>query len=259
MHLLLLCIYVHLSTQLPDLRVDADVVRKSLSHDSIANNDACLIDEGCLVATHPNGSVVDDSAQRRHLVRFSTRIWNLGDSNVHIGRAPMREGTGPAPNGTVVDPWWEYAGCHGHYHIRDLARHELFRADTDEQIELIGGMKTGFCMRDNLCIGGAVQHYTCDNQGITAGCADHYGSHLPCQWIDFTDVPPGEYVLRITVNADRLIPESNYTNNAVSVRFDSRLLPLFVAPTSPAVYGLAIGIALVLSIVFVLILYCYAL
>ncbi len=259
MILLLLCVCVHISVQLADLRVDADILQKSLSRDSIANRDPCLIDEGCLVAVHPDGTVIDDSAQRRQLVRFSTRIWNTGDENVHIGRPPMREGEGPAPNGTAVDPWWEYAGCHGHYHIRDLARHELFRADTGEQIELVGGMKTGFCMRDNVCRNGASQRYTCNDQGITTGCADHYGSHLPCQWIDFTDVPPGLYKLRVTVNVDRFIPESNYTNNAVVVQFDSRLLPVFVPPLSPVIYGLAIGATLLVCSSLAIVAYCYAL
>ena len=44
-------------------------------------------------------------------------------------------------------------------------------------------------------------------------CGDLYGSYLDCQWIDVTDVPAGKYILRQTVNPDRLGVESDYRNN----------------------------------------------
>lgn len=61
--------------------------------------------------------------------------------------------------------------------------------------------------------------YTCTNQGISRGYADTYAVGLPCQWIDITGVPPGEYTLRISLNhprADSLLPqlvERDYENN----------------------------------------------
>ena len=46
-------------------------------------------------------------------------------------------------------------------------------------------------------------------------CGDLYGSHLDCQWIDITDVPLGTYTLRLRVNPDYLVLESDYKNNEV--------------------------------------------
>ena len=33
--------------------------------------------------------------------------------------------------------------------------------------------------------------------GISAGCADVYGDHLDCQWIDISDVPLGTYTFKV--------------------------------------------------------------
>ncbi len=51
-------------------------------------------------------------------------------------------------------------------------------------------------------------------------CGDFYGSHLDCQWIDVTDVPLGRYILRQTVNPDKLAQESDYENNIVECTVD---------------------------------------
>ncbi|MCA9697946.1 MAG: hypothetical protein KC431_10515, partial [Myxococcales bacterium] len=42
--------------------------------------------------------------------------------------------------------------------------------------------------------------YTCYNQGLSLGWSDTYGAALDCQWIDVTDVAPGDYTLRMEVN-----------------------------------------------------------
>jgi hypothetical protein len=50
-----------------------------------------------------------------------------------------------------------------------------------------------------------------------------YEADLPCQWIDVTDVPPGDYVLRATLNQPRpesalpVLVERDYDNNVVEV------------------------------------------
>ena len=58
------------------------------------------------------------------------------------------------------------------------------------------------------------------DQGISQSCSDNYGAELECQWVDITDVPPGSYVMRATVNGSRKIVERDYDNNHVDVNLE---------------------------------------
>jgi hypothetical protein len=185
----------------PDLLVDGQYLRNTIEQDFVdGDEDSCLVTERCV--TGPG---------RRRVVRFGTRIANIGNEDLAIG----------TPGGS--NPLWEWAQCHGHYHYANYANYDLI--DVESGMALPIGTKNGFCVLDyevwdsDLATSGC-DNYDCQNQGISVGCADVYDSTLNCQWVDITDVPAGRYDLRVTANPDTGIPELDYTNNSATVRIE---------------------------------------
>jgi hypothetical protein len=79
------------------------------------------------------------------------------------------------------------------------------------------GHKGSFCMLDLSVVDGFpgnAQFGDCgSNQGISEGMADIYTAGLPCQFVDITGLPSGDYTLQVEVNITKQLPESNYNNN----------------------------------------------
>jgi PKD repeat protein len=176
----------------PDLEVSLNDLFTSMYVTTINGTDACLVNEGCLQGL---GS--------RQIIRFSTRIANIGTQDYFIG----------VPNAN--NPQFEYDLCHNHYHYEGYAEYLLY--DTNNQPMPQIGFKNGFCVLDLSCPSGLVAKYTCGNMGITAGCADIYSSGLSCQWIDVTDVPAGSYTLVVRTNWD----QSPDANGRYELRYDN--------------------------------------
>jgi hypothetical protein len=179
---------------LPDLIVDAPYLAQTAIIDYLDVQDECLVEERCV------GGVGE-----RKLLRFGTRIANIGPADLQLGR-PV-EG---------VDHWI-WSQCHSHFHYEAYAAYDLYDPSVDEILPI--GAKNGFSVIDigvwdnelapNGCVG-----YNSRNQGITSGCQDTYSRNLQCQWIDITDVDDGAYKLIVTTNPVGQIPETNLENNA---------------------------------------------
>ena len=175
----------------------------------------------------------------RLLVRFTVGTANIGDADLFIGD--------PQSHVDANDGLFEFALCHQHYHFRNYAKYELVDPASGK---VWRAAKRGFCMLDtdpNPAWLGLPprdhQFRSCGstssggNQGISVGWTDTYRFFLGGQYfvLDGGDgqapVPPGRYVIRITVNppfpASRgsacpykdsagnchMLPESNYFNN----------------------------------------------
>lgn len=160
----------------PDLLMDVGALRNSISIKQETNTDQCLINEGCM-----RGYGVRD------VINFRTVIANVGDADYFIGA--------PEENPDQFD----FDNCHNHYHYGGYAEYVLY----DEYGQYIPiGFKNGFCVIDLNCPSQDMYKYSCNYMGLSAGCLDIYAENLPCQWIDITDVPDGNYTFVTRVNWD---------------------------------------------------------
>jgi len=177
---------------MPDLRWVANLMDSSIRvMPETFPADSCEMEEQCIGAPGT-----------RQLLRFDAIAENAGTADLIVG---------PPPSPGISAGNFVWSRCHGHHHFNGYAVYEL--VDGDDVV--ITGRKQAFCILDTIqrTPGKASNGYTCINQGLTAGWADVYSSGLACQWLDITDVPAGAYTLRVTVNPDGLLPESDRTNN----------------------------------------------
>jgi hypothetical protein len=148
----------------------------------------------------------------RRLLSFNTETRNIGSGDLVLGN--------PATNSLFV-----WAKCHQHYHFEKFAEYHLLDLSGNVVTNAFGH-KVGFCMEDYQpwAPNAPPAKYNCTYQGIQAGWSDVYSGYIPnqfigvaCQYMDITDVPPGDYSLQLIVNPDGLLPESNYGNNTTYV------------------------------------------
>lgn len=186
------------------------------------------------------------------LLRFTVSTPNIGTADLVVG-----DPTSHFENG---DGLFEFASCHRHFHFRHYSLYELIDPATGFTWR---AAKRGFCMIDiekfQEFPGPAnnERHYlSCGapatetepafpgNQGISVGWADTYVWQLAGQFfvLDGGDgqapVPPGTYIIRITVNPPftpaagepcpfkdpigfcHQLPELNYFNNVTEIQID---------------------------------------
>lgn len=165
----------------PDLTVDPQRFTSQMEIvDRYFSDGTCAIEEGAVGGTG-----------YRRILRFDTVVMNGGDGDLVVGDRSD-------PNNPYADAF-EFAPCHGHYHIKDFSAYELLNSGGTV---VVAGHKQGFCFEDSFKYdGGKSNGYSCAYQGITSGWGDWYYKQLTGQWIDITGVPEGDYTVRVTINA----------------------------------------------------------
>lgn len=219
------------SAPMPDLIVDQASLRQ---HWVVRTEDlgpVCSVIEGGV------------TPGEHQLVRFNVSTPNIGDADLVVGD----------PNEAVNQGLFEFAECHDHFHFKHYALYQLIDPRTGF---IWKAAKRGFCMIDIERYGGyegkADNKRRFDrcgaigvpgNQGVSRGWTDIYIWKLGGQYfiLDGGDgqppVPPGEYILRITVNPPfvpaageacpnsdpnhpgvcHTLPESDYENNVAQI------------------------------------------
>jgi len=186
---------------LPDLRVNYEaaadrnklrVVERSFAVDSGELEEACVGGPG-----------------KRRLLLFEGRLENWGPGDLDLG--PQED-----------NPLFVYSECHDHYHTQNFAEYLLLNKDGSLAAR---GHKQGYCVADSVRIGDSSSSdperpppgrgTPCNR--LTAGYADVYNTDTPCQWIDITEVDPGDYLLEVTINPDGHVAETNTKNNTIQV------------------------------------------
>ncbi|XP_072295386.1 lysyl oxidase-like 5a [Eucyclogobius newberryi] len=159
----------------------------------------CAAEENCLSSSAYRPGVSD--LEYRVLLRFPQRVKNQGTADF-LPQRPRHQ--------------WEWHYCHQHYHSMEaFSTYDLL--DVSTGLKVAQGHKASFCLEDTNCDPGIRRRYACTShtQGLGPGCYDTYHANIDCQWIDITDVPPGNYILKVTVNPAHLVEESDFSNNEV--------------------------------------------
>ncbi|XP_026130376.1 protein-lysine 6-oxidase-like [Carassius auratus] len=185
---------------LPDLVGDPYYIQASAYVQSVPMyNLRCAAEENCLASSAYRSSVRDYDT--RMLLRFPQRVMNQGTSDFLPSRPRYS---------------WEWHSCHQHYHSMDeFSHYDLLESSSQRRVA--EGHKASFCLEDTSCDYGYYRRYACTShtQGLSPGCYDTYNADIDCQWIDITDVKPGNYILKVSINPSYQVPESDYSNNIV--------------------------------------------
>jgi hypothetical protein len=221
------------------------LVAAALALSSTPANAAPLLPD--IVADAPVGGyrhdVYSDPQGERLLLRLDGFVHNVG-----AGALDLR-GSGPSnlvmtnvvqrvydsdgsyqdvvSTGTAARMLYETSDGHDHWHLRNAMRYSLW--SDDKAVEVAPSQKVGFCLLDSqrIAASAAARVYSstansfCGRSdpsapsvfmGVSPGWRDVYGAGLTFQWIDISDVAPGEYWLRTDADPDNVFVESDEHN-----------------------------------------------
>ena len=171
----------------------------------------------------------------RTILRLSTEVANIGDGPLEIWGGDPQGDTQPVYQRIYKNSGeasrdrfsgnFVFYESHGHVHFESFATYNLREFNTDGSIGdvVASGGKTSFCLINlrhpypeltESAIKADGRGESCGMiQSISVGYSDVYGSQLPGQWIDVTDVSDGDYWLEVIADPDNNIQEKDESNN----------------------------------------------
>jgi hypothetical protein len=193
------CRALELECPLPDLALLALAdPQPTLIDRTYFTSYSCPPDPGC-AAELTSGYDID----------FPVAIANLGSTDFIIGSPAVGVG-------------FRISSCDSNAYVNDFLRYELLS-------------KEGSIVKTSTAVppcATGTSPFDCDFQGIVAGSiVRHVDTN--CTGVDIDDVPPGDYVLRITVNPARIWTESDYSNNTLELAIALPSLDPLVACSDP--------------------------
>jgi hypothetical protein len=151
---------------------------------------------------------------------FTTNTGNPKKSEEYLERAHENRPSS-------AEMFYVNADGHHHWHLQHVAKYSLW--NSEKTVEVAPAEKVGFCLEDSEHIepskGPSSPVYSdeippyrdfCQQfrpnatsvyEGISPGWRDAYTSNLGFQWVDASNVIPGEYWLREEVNPEKVIQE----------------------------------------------------
>ena len=196
-------------------------------------------------------------------LRFEGYVTNLGDGPLELSGDPrLADPTSPTSHDvwqrvqTSTGGWvsltrppvrYETADGHNHFHLMEIAAYSLW--DEAGTTQVLPGEKVGFCMLDVESLPERHSHpgertyeasvvENCranepeaDNlrMGVTEGWRDVYEGSVTFQWIDVSDLSPGNYRLAAESDPYDIVVETDETNNGVAVSDAISVVPGYVA------------------------------
>ncbi len=197
------------------------------------------------------------------VLRFEGYVTNLGDGPLDLSGNPqladpddptshdvwqrVRTTTGDWVRLTKPPVRYETNDGHNHFHLMEIVAYSLW--DEAGTTQILPGEKVGFCMLDVESLPERHSHpgeqgyeeSKVDNcrvnkpdadslrMGVTEGWRDVYEWNVTLQWVDVSDLAPGNYRLAAESDPYDIVVETDETNNGVALADAISVVPGYVA------------------------------
>lgn len=145
-----------------------------------------------------NGSVEEGciTEGEHKILSFLTEVQNVGTEDLFIGKPEDRpdiyERVSHTRNGWITKE-----------------KFYLYSLIDENGNKVTTGSKRAWCIMDH-------NRFNCNNQGISVGDHDEYGTKEHCQFLVIDGLPDGIYTFEVTINPEKIFEEDDYSDNTLT-------------------------------------------